>query len=91
MQPWHLQQKGTDIYGNKCIGCRSRCKFFAGEDKMWFPRNETLWPIAFASKNQTNAENHYSNKERETLGMLHGLGKFHQFCFAWEVHVITDH
>ena len=30
-------------------------------------------------------------KARETLGILHGLKKFHHYCFAREVYIITDH
>ena len=33
----------------------------------------------------------YSNIERGALGILHGLKKFHHYCFAREVLVITDH
>ena len=29
--------------------------------------------------------------EREALGILHGLKKFHHYGFAREVHVITNH
>ena len=42
-------------------------------------------PIAFASKSL------YINIERETLRILHGLEQFYHYCFACEVHVITDH
>ena len=63
---------------------------------MWFPRNEAhdntvLWPIAFTSKSLKSAETHYGNIEREALGMLHGLKKFHHYCFMCEVNVITKH
>ena len=55
------------------------------------PDNTILHPIAFASKSLTGAEHRYSNIEREALGIMHGLEKFHHHCFAMEVHVITDH
>ena len=29
--------------------------------------------------------------ERDALGILHGLEKFRHYCFAREVHVITNH
>ena len=38
------------------------------------PDNTILHPIAFASK--TGEEHRYSNIERETLGILHGLKSF---------------
>ena len=55
------------------------------------PDYTSLHPIAFASKSITGAEHRYSNIEREALGILHGLEKFHHYCFTREVHVITDH
>ena len=53
--------------------------------------NTILCPIAFASKSLTGAEWRYSNIEHEVLGTLHGLEKFHHYCFGREVLVITDH
>ena len=55
------------------------------------PDNTILHPIMFASKSLTGAECRYSNIECEACGMLHGLEKFHHYCFGREVLVITDH
>ena len=55
------------------------------------PDNTNLCPIAFASKSLTGAEWRYSNIEQEALGILHGLEKFHHYCFGREVLIITDH
>ena len=33
----------------------------------------------------------HSNTEREALGILHGLEKFHHYCFTREVHIIINH
>ena len=55
------------------------------------PDNTTLHPIEFASKSLTGAECRYSNIERKALGILHGLKKFHHYCFAREVLIITNH
>ena len=55
------------------------------------PDNITLHPIAFASKSLTAAEWRYTNIEHEVLGILHGLEKFHHYCFGREVFIITDH
>ena len=55
------------------------------------PDNTILHSIVFASKVLTGAEHRYSNIEREALGILHGLKKFHDYCFAREVHIITYH
>ena len=55
------------------------------------PDNTILRPITFASKRMTSAEPRYSDIEREALGILHGLERFCQYCFAREVSIITDH
>ena len=55
------------------------------------PDNTILHPIAFASKSLTGTEWRYSNIEREALGILHGLKKFHHYCFTREVHIIMNH
>ena len=44
----------------------------------------------FASKSETSAEWRYSNIEREAMGILHGLKKFHHYCFAREVGIIIN-
>ena len=54
------------------------------------PDNSILRPIAFASKILTSMENRYRNIEREALSMLFGLKKFHHYCIAREVSIITD-
>ena len=48
-------------------------------------------PVAFASKALTDAEGRYSNIEREMLGILYGLEKFHHYVFGRPVKVQTDH
>ena len=55
------------------------------------PDNTNLHPIMFASKSLTGAERRYSNIKQEALGILHGLEKFHHYCFGREVLIITDH
>ena len=55
------------------------------------PDNTILRPITFASKSPTSAKQIYSKIEREALGILHGLEKFHHYCFAREVSIITSH
>ena len=44
------------------------------------PNNSFLHPITFASKSLSGTEHMYSNIEREVLGNLHGLKKFHHCC-----------
>ena len=55
------------------------------------PDNTILYPLAFASICLTSIKCRYSNIEREMLGILHWLKKFHYYCFVRDVNVITDH
>ena len=55
------------------------------------PDNSKLRPIACTSKSLSRAEKRFSNIEREALGILYGLEKFHHYCFAIEMSKITDH
>ena len=48
-------------------------------------------PIAFASKSLTEAESRYSNIEREMLGIVFGLERFHHYVYGRHVLVETDH
>ena len=51
----------------------------------------SLYPIAYGSKTLTDAETHYVNIERELLGMVGGLKKFHYSPFGCPVQILTDH
>ena len=53
--------------------------------------NTIMRPITSAKKSLTSSEQRYSNIEREALGILNGLKKFHHYFFAREVSIITDH
>ena len=55
------------------------------------PDNTILHSITFASKSLMGMESRYSNIKHEVLGILHGLEKFHHYCFSQEVIIITDH
>ena len=48
-------------------------------------------PIAFASKALTETESRYSNIEREMLGIVYGLERFHYYVYGRPVIVETDH
>ena len=48
-------------------------------------------PMAFASKSLTETESRYSNIEREMLGIVFGLYRFHQYVYGRHVEVHTDH
>ena len=50
-----------------------------------------LWQTQEGATCQKDTECRYSNIEREALGILHGLKKFHHYCFMRKFHVITDH
>ena len=47
--------------------------------------------IAFASKSLTETESRHSNIEREMLGIMFGLERFHQYVYGRHVEVHMDH
>ena len=48
-------------------------------------------PLLLPAKNLSGAEKRCNNIEREALGILYGLEKFHHYCFAREMSIIADH
>ena len=46
------------------------------------PDDTILSPTGFASKSLSTLDKRYSDIEREALGIVHGLAKFYQYCFA---------
>ena len=44
-----------------------------------------------ASKSFSSAETKYGNTNREALGIIYSLDKFHNDCFAHMVSMITNH
>ena len=55
------------------------------------PENMILRPSTFVSKCLSRAGGRYNNIEREILGILHGLEKFHHYLFTREEGIVTDH
>ncbi len=48
-------------------------------------------PIAYASKSLTPTQSAYSNIEREALGLVHGVQRFHTYLYGRRFTAITDH
>ena len=48
-------------------------------------------PLAYASRSLTETERRYAQIEKEMLAIVYGLEKFHQYTFAREIQVFTDH
>ena len=80
-------KKGTVNLGTSTSGIGVGASFLQVRDGIWFPRNEApdsavLQPIVFTRKSLTNTETCFSNTEREVLGILHNLEKFHDNAFT---------
>ena len=52
---------------------------------------DDLLPVAYASKTLTDAETRYANIERELLGVVARVEKFHTFCYGRSTYVLSDH
>ena len=50
-----------------------------------------LWPVAYASKSLSEAEQNYTNVERELLGVVFSLETFKHFTSGRQMNIITDH
>ena len=49
------------------------------------------WPVAYASKKLLDRERNYSVIEKECLGVIWGISKFHRYLFGKEFVLETDH
>ena len=48
-------------------------------------------PVTYASKSLSDTEARYSNIEREMLGLVFGLERFHYYVYGRSVIIETDH
>ena len=50
-----------------------------------------LLPVAYGSKTLTDAEGRYANIERELVGVVASMEKFHIFCYGRSTIILSDH
>ena len=48
-------------------------------------------PVAYASRTLLSSERNYSQLEKETLSLIFGLRKFHQYLYGRRFALVTDH
>nr|XP_022910195.1 uncharacterized protein K02A2.6-like [Onthophagus taurus] len=51
----------------------------------------TLKPVAFASRSFSDVESRYSTIDKEALGLVYAVTKFHQYLYGRRFTLITDH
>ena len=48
-------------------------------------------PVAFASRSLSQSEKNYSQIDKETLALIYGVRKFHNYLFGRKFTLVTDH
>ncbi|KAI5103529.1 methionine synthase [Silurus meridionalis] len=94
----HMEVNGSDDTLKLDIGAQekplkvSTDASQAGLGAVLLQRHDMEWyPVAYASRTMTSAERNYAQIEKETLGVVFGWERFHEYVYGRSVILETDH